>query len=334
MSLDLTLGLQRAAYPDFGQVHYLVDSDYRTAAQGWSRTDRTGPLDLYEAKKAGRGGTQYVFRTSDYTSDTVAAQAAVDAMVDFRGDVLFWSPGAYSLATVLTVNVPDARWLGRPIPYPTQAGTQITAAVAAAINLTSAADRMEVGFLKFIPLTTSHVFAIDDGADYLYFHDFFYNANGIAADLGTQMVLAAGSMDNSAFNRFVFHTDAAQGPLIELDGTVEALAIQNFLHFHQAGTLAVSLLDVVTGIGSTGIVVGPGHGQIGGSGIVTNLFDHGNMTANATNITIKEFTGSVGYSAAATLSPAAGAAAEADLVSSWIATIGGGAGRAAYTNTA
>ena len=72
MSNESFLGLYRPSDLDYGQVFYAVDSDYRTAAQGWSRPDRTGPLDLYEVRKAGRGGVQYVRRTGDSTSDAVA----------------------------------------------------------------------------------------------------------------------------------------------------------------------------------------------------------------------------------------------------------------------
>ena len=318
---------------DIGQTHYMVDSDYRTAAQGWSRADRTGPLDLYEARKVGAGGTDIVFRTSDYSSDAVAIQAANDAMIDFRGDVLVFTPGNYAPATAITIDVPDARWLGRPVARATQASATLTAGVAAAFAVGAAADRFEVGYLRLVPLTASHMFGIASGANNQYFHNFFYDANGIAANAGTQLVLAAGSMDDSAFTDFVFHTDAAQGPLIELDGTVLGLAIQNFLHFHMAGTLVCSLLDV-DGVGSTGMVVGPGHGQIGGGGLVTNLIQCVDMTDAATNGTLVNFTGSVGYSTAAVVVEAAtGVAAEFDICNSWIATIAGGAGRSAYTGT-
>lgn len=324
-------GLIRPAYPDFGQVFYMVDSDYRTAAQGWSRPDRTGPLDLYEARKSSAGSGQYVFRTGDYSSDAVAIQAAVDAQVDYRGDALFFTPGAYSVATVLDLDVPDSRWLGRQNRYPTQASATITAAVAAALAV--AADRMEFGFLRLVPLTASHIMAVADGSDNLHMHNFFYDSTGIAADTATQLILAAGTMDNSCLEDFVFYTDAAAGPLVELDGTVQALLIRRFVHFHQAGTLACSLLDV-DGAGTTGVRIHDGQGQIGGGGAVTSLFEHADMTSNATNISVSRFYGSVGYAAAATLTPAASAAAEADYADSWLATIGGGAGGALYIGTA
>ena len=43
---------------DLGQVHYMVDGNYRTLAEGWSRADGTGPLDLWAARNPG-----YVFYT-------------------------------------------------------------------------------------------------------------------------------------------------------------------------------------------------------------------------------------------------------------------------------
>ncbi len=325
------VALIRNPYPDFGQIFYMVDSDYRTAAQGWSRADRTGPLDLHEARKSSAGSGQYVYRTSDYSSDSVAIQAAVNNQVDYRGDTLFFTPGDYSVATALTLDVPDSRWLGRQNRYPTTASATITAAVAAALAVS--ADRMEFAFLRFVPLTTSHIVAVSDGADFQHWHDFFYDSDGIAADTGTQLMLAAGTMDDSCFEDFVFHTDAAAGPLIELDGTVQALVIRRFLHFHQAGTLACSLLDV-DGAGTTGVRIHDGQGQIGGGGAVTSLFEHADMTSNATNISVSRFYGSVGYAAAATLTPAASAAAEADYADSYLATIGGGAGGALYIGTA
>ena len=321
-------GLLNRGYPDIGQTFYLVDSNYRTAAQGWSKSDGTGPLELYDERNPG-----YVFRTGDYTRDGVCIQAAIDAMVDFRGDTLYYTPGAYSIATTaLAVNVPDARWVGSPVSCPMSARATITAAVAAAIGMTGASDRMEFAFLKFIPMTAQSMFAIADGAEGLHFHNFYYDVTGIATNVATQMVLAAGTMDNSAFTDFVFRTDAAQGPMIELDGLVRSLLIARFQHFHQVGTLAVSLLQV-DDAGTTGVTIGPGHGQIGGTGGVTYLFQHTDMTSNATNITVKGFTGSVGYCAAATLCDAAGAAAEADYTLNYIATVGGGNGATLYTGT-
>jgi hypothetical protein len=328
------VGLIRAPYPDFGQVHYMVDTDFRTAAQGWSRADRTGPLDLAEARKASVGGGQYVFRTGDYASDSAAMQAANDALVDFRGDTLFFTPGNYTPATALVIDVPDARWLGRPVSRATRAGTTLTAGVAAAFGVTAAADRFELGYLRLVPLTASHMFEMASGANNQDFHDFFWDVAGIASSAATQLVLAVGAMDGSSFRDFVFHTNSATGPLIETDGTVIGLNIENFYHLHYGGTTVISLLDI-DGVGGTGFTVGPGHGQIGGTdGLVTNLIAAVDLTHAGTNGTLRNFTGSVGYSTnAVVIEAATGVAAEFDIVNSWIATIAGGAGRAAYIGT-
>ena len=81
--------------------------------------------------------------------------------------------------------------------------------------------------------------------------------------------------------------------------------------------------------------MGPGFGQVGGAdGIVTTLYDLVNKTAAATNITVRDFEGSVGYATNTTLVTSAGAVNDIDIVNSWIATVEGGAGRAAYVGAA
>jgi len=324
-------GMIARGYPDIGQTYYLIDSNYRTAAQGWSRSDKTGPLDLFSERSRG-SSPGYVIRTGDYASDSLAIQAAIDAMVDYRGDTLYFTPGAYSLATVITQNVHDSRWVGSPVSHPVESRATVTAAVAAAVNVT-AINRFEMAFMVWLPLTASHIFAVDTGAPYIHFHHFKYSTIGVAANTATQFMLAAGTMNNSVFEQFYLLTDAGQGPMIELDGTVTGLIIKDFEHMHTVGTLDIALLDV-DGAGSTCIKIGPGHGQIGGAaGVVTSLFDHVDMTNNSTNISVVKFTGSVGYCTNATLCPAAGNAVEADYVDSWIATVGGGAGGALYIGT-
>jgi len=147
-------------------------------------------------------------------------------------------------------------------------------------------------------------------------------------------MLAAGTMNNSVFERFYLLTDAGQGPMFELDGTVTGLTIRDFQHLHTVGTLAISLLDV-DGVGATCIQVGPGKGQIGGAaGVVTTLIDIADMTNASTNISLFDFEGSVGYATNATIVTSAGAVNEIDICNSWIATVEGGAGRAAYVGAA
>src|SRR6185436_1473673 len=98
---------------NYGETFYVVDSDYRTGVQGWTQSDRTGPLDLYVERNPGR-----VFYTSggpvttNVATDAATVQAAVDACVDFRGDTVFFLPGALSLGAVVTIDVPDLRMTG------------------------------------------------------------------------------------------------------------------------------------------------------------------------------------------------------------------------------
>ena len=317
-------------YPDTGEIFYLVDTNYRTGAQSWSTADHTGPLDLDGERNPGRvfytAGTG---KSGNYATDTLAIQAAIDAMVDFRGDALFWTPGAYAPLAAVTVDVNDARWLGRPVRHAGAASATITAGVAAQFTMTTAADRMEIAHLRFVPLTASHIFLIDTGVSQQHWHHFCYDATGIAADGATQMFLVAGTWDNTMLEDFMFITDAAQGPLIELDGTVTGLTIRNFLHQHNAGTITLSLLDV-DGAGATGIRIGPGVGQIGADGVVTDLVDLADLT-NTNGVTIQEFTGSTGYATAGSLVTVAGTTAEANLVNCYIATVLGGNGSTLYT---
>jgi len=81
-------------------------------------------------------------------------------------------------------------------------------------------------------------------------------------------------------------------------------------------------------------VIGPGHVQIGGGGVVTNLGAQIDMTAAGTNATLRNITTSVaGATTALGWEAGTGVAAEGDIVNSWVATIAGGAGRAALVGT-
>lgn len=318
MSLYNSLSLVRPAYPDFGQVYYMVDSDYRTAAQGWSQTDRTGPLDLYEARKAGPGGAQYVFRTGDYTSDAVAIQAAIDGMVDFRGDALIFTPGAYSIATALTVDVPDARWLGPPVSHPSGARASITAAVAAAIAPSAAADRMEIGYLSLIPLTAATMFNFGAvvGA---HVHDTFYNTDGITADTATIGFVFATASEFVNFERNYVWCDAAQGPWIQAAGILKGLTVKDFQIFQEAGSWATAIN--LAGVGAVSFDVGPGTISGTAAGVVTTLVTLANKTVDDSN-------GFVHGVRCSTHGPAAGAmitpttdVATADITDCWLAVV-------------
>ena len=328
------VALLKQTYQDYGQTQYMVDSDYRTAAQGWSRADRTGPLDLYEARKAGHGGTQYVFRTGDYSTDTLAIQAGIDEQVDFRGDTLFFTPGAYAPLTALTLNVPDSRWLG-----PQRArgmSARITVAVDGLVP-TAAADNFELAYLRIVPTTAGSVFLRSTaGADNWWLHNFTYDARGIGASTGTIFLEDTGACLNTFLEDFLYLSNTANGPLYQIAAASITGAIRNFLHIHTANTIVTSLFETITGgAGATGFTIGPGHTQLGGGGLVTQYGAMIDMTDNNTNATIVGCTSSVGANVAGTgWEAGTGVAAEGDIVNSWIATIGGGTGRAALVGTA
>src|ERR1044071_587949 len=109
------MNLKRLAdnFPDFGETFYVVDTNFRTQAQGWTKADKTGPLDLWEQRNEGHvfygAGTTV---GSAYATDNAAIQAAIDAGVDYRGDKVLLLPGSYSIATALTVDCTGIRILG------------------------------------------------------------------------------------------------------------------------------------------------------------------------------------------------------------------------------
>lgn len=307
--------------PEVGLIHWVVDADYRTPAQGWSKGDRTGPLDLYAERNENQ-----VFYTSGGpfaganvgSSDSAAIQLAIDAAVDFRGDTILLTPGSYSIATALSVDCPDLRILGPYASSPERARTTVTAAVAAAIGLTAAADRVEIGWLRLVPFTASHMIAVADGANFQHWHDFYYDSDGITANAATQLCLIDGAMNSSVIERFVMHTDGAQGPLVETDGVIENLTIQNFRHYHNAGTLAISVLDV-DGDGAGGFYIGHGRGIVTGGGAVTAMVTLADQTANTVCGMVEDFIGAVGYCASNALVTVAGTAAEFNIVTSGLA---------------
>lgn len=297
-SLDgYTKGIMRGPYPDIGQTYYVVDGDFRTQAQGWTRPDRTGPLDLLEARRPGPGGVQYVYRTTDYASDSACIQAANDAMVDFRGDALFFCPGSLSLGTVLTVDVPGARWLGRPVSHPAQAYTTITDAIGTGLSLSATADDMEIAFLRFVPLTATVNVNVTGAANGGYIHHVFWDSLGVAASTSTSFINFAGAAQNWWIDNPYWLTDGAQGPLISVNGAVNFMEISNFRHYHSTGTLVCSLLDILSA-GASGFRIRNGTGTIAGTtAAVTNLLTvFTTMTNVISNGSINSFWGDVGYS--------------------------------------
>lgn len=328
-------GLIRGPYPDFGQVHYLVDSDFRTQAQGWTRADRTGPLDLMEARRAA-GGVQYVYRTSDYASDAACMQAAIDAMVDFRGDVLFFTPCGLTLSASVNLDVPDARYLSRPVNRP-GSHANIVCNTALAISIPAAGDNIEMGFLRLVPNVNSPCMNIDGNADNGYVHHVFVDAAAGATTALTQrcfqMTTGPGILDWN-FDAFQYLTSGTQGPFGVIAGTTlmaTGLILSNFTHRHVTATLAIGLLDVQCTL-ATGIYVQGGRGFItGATSQVTTAVKLTDMTSPLTNCIVADFRGSVGYATVSTLYTLAGTTTEAGLSNCNIAIIAGGAGGSNYT---
>ena len=312
------VGLLAHPHPSFGQVFYIVDSDYRTAAQGWSQADRTGPLDLYEARQAGRGGVQYVYRTGDYLTDSAALQAANDGLVDFRGDALIFTPGAYSLATAITVDVPDARWLGPQVSHPSTARASITAAVAAAIAPSAAADRMEIGYLRLIPLTAATMFNFG-AVTGLHVHDTFYNTDGIAASTATIAFVLATASEFATFERNYVWCDAAQGAWIQAAGILKGLTIRDFQIFQEAGTWAAAI--DLAGVGAVSFDIGPGTISGTAAGVVTTLVTIANKTVDDSNGFVHGVRCSTHGPAAGSLVTLATDVATADVTDCWLAVV-------------
>ena len=218
--------LINGSYPDIGQVFYMVDSNYRTAAQGWSNAEGTGPLDLFA--QYGQGAETYVYYAPGtgqpsgvtYATDRAAVQAMIDAQTDFRGDIGFFTPGAYSIATTaLEFNVANARYLGPPVPTAYRSAVTITDAIG---DNNISVDNTEFGFLRFVPLTAQNFFQIASGADFGYMHDYLYDAQGIATSTSTEFVASAAS-EGWVIRRGVHVVDDEQGDAFALTSSVRWL---------------------------------------------------------------------------------------------------------------
>lgn len=212
---NLDSSLQSRLFPDLGQSFYIVDSDFRTVAQGWSKADRTGPLDLFAARQS-QGGAQYVYRTGDYGSDAAAIQAAIDAAVDYRNDKLIFTPGNPSIATALAVDVDGLRILGIPSGHPRRSSVTLTDAVGGGLTLT--ASNVEIGNMTLVPKTAQKSIVVTSG-DFGYVHDVYWNALGVATSTSTMGISAAASTD-WLVERCIFNVDAAQGPAFDLTSSV------------------------------------------------------------------------------------------------------------------
>lgn len=308
MNLKTLAGLSR----DFGETLYMVDSDFRTIAQGWSRADRTGPLDLYLERNVGR-----VFRTGDYATDAAAIQAAIDEMIDFRGDLLFFTPGAYTVVTARTLDVPDARWLGPPVSHPMQARATLTQTLAGngALALGAAADRMEFGYLRFVPITAQTFLTTANATDGLHIHDIFYDADGIAASTATIFLETTATPRNMLLEGFYIFCDAAQGPLVNHLGAVNGFTFRDFQIFQEAGTWA-AVIDF-EGAGVVMWDIGPGSISGTGGAAITSLVTQADKTQATSHGKVWGVRASTVGPAAGSLAVAAGVAAEVDILDCW-----------------
>lgn len=201
---------------DIGKTLYVVDTDYRTSAQGWWRSDGTGPMNLFDQRNPDTvfftpGGTV----TASGGTDAAAIQAAINAAVDFRGDKLLYTPGSYSVGTALSIDVPGLRILGPKRGHIKHSMVTVTATVASAYSLTAAADDVEIGYHRIVPLTAAKFMDVTAAADRGYLHDLWYDATGVAASTSTEFC-NAGACNDWLVERCSFYVDAAQGDAFTL----------------------------------------------------------------------------------------------------------------------
>lgn len=203
--------------PDFGETHYVVDANFRTQAQGWTRADGTGPLDLWAERNPG-----YVYGSGassgsglDYGTDSAAIQGAVDAAIDYRGDKVFLLPGSYSLATAIAVNCPGIRIMGPPVRNLRQSRVLITDAIGSGLTL-SVTD-VELGYFTAVPKTATAFMSVGNASNFGYVHDIYYNALGVAASTSTEFCNAVATNIDWLVERCTFNVDAAQGDAFTLD---------------------------------------------------------------------------------------------------------------------
>ena len=330
--------------PEIGQYYYWVDSNFRTAAQGWSRADGTGPLDLWQAREP--GGDTRVYYTPEtgnqgatYASQTASFTAARDAMIDFRGDTLFVTPGAYTLGAVSTWDVPYATIRGpeTKAPFygcsPRVRNVSITMGVATTgtILLGADADGLEIAHLRFVPTSAAPCFTANAVAQNMHFHDFMWDTVGIATDAGTEfmdVITTADGIEYALFEHFTLLADAAMGPMLNIDVAQHFVSLKNFYinASETVGTWTTALIDYSSD-GVDGITICDGHVfvSLAGTGAISQLITGGAQTGTSV-IQVSKVYGSIGLSAIA-----GGTAGDADLCNNYIATTEGGTGGTLYT---
>lgn len=198
---------------DPSETFYVVDGDYRTIAQGWSKADATGPLDLWQERNPGRVFYAGSGNSTAYATDAAAIQGAIDATVDFRGDKVLLLPGSYSIATALTLDSAGMRLMGQQRDNTRCGLVTVTAAVDAAYTVS--VDDVEIAHHTMIPLTAKNFIDVSSGADRGYLHHLYWNAAGIATSTSTEFLAAAASAD-WLMERCSFYVDDEQGDVLTL----------------------------------------------------------------------------------------------------------------------
>ena len=333
--------VQAGLRPEIGQYYYWVDSNFRTAAQGWTRADGTGPLDLWAARNPG-----HVFFTPEtgnpsttYSSQSTSFTAAMDEMINFRGDTLFVTPGAYTLGTVLTWDVPYATIRGpeTKAPFygcsPRVRNASITMGVATTgtILLGADADGLEVAHLRFVPTSAAPCFTANAVAQNMHFHDYMWDTVGIATDAGTEfmdVITTSDAIEYAQFEHFTLLADAAMGPMLNIDVAQHFVALNNFYiqGAETVGTWATALIDYsLDGVDGISICDGLVHVSLAGAGAISVLITGAAQTGTSV-IQVSKVYGSIGLTAIA-----GGTAGDADLLNNYIATTEGGTGGTLYT---
>jgi len=261
------------AYPDVGVVHYVVDSDFRTQVQGWTRPDWTGPLDLY-IQRAQDTTEQYVHYTPGtgqpagtvHANDGAAIQAAIDACIDFRGDTVLLTPGSYTIATTpLALNVANMRFLGVRARNPR--GAKVTLTDAIGTNVISAAD-IEMGFMRQIPLTATSLWSVSSGADRGYLHNLMYDAQSVAANTATEFINASATVADWEVMESYFLVDALQGDIFTWATAVRWLVAH--CEFHTEVASYATAFTMATN--SVGNIVSRCRFSADADGTYTNIF--------------------------------------------------------------
>lgn len=235
--------------PDFGETFYVVDANFRTQAQGWSTSDRTGPLDLFLERNPG-----YVFGSGGigalgYANDAAAIQGAMDAAIDYRGDKIFLTPGSYSIGTAVAVNVPNVRLVGPPVHNLRQSRVLLTDTIGNA--LTVSVTDVELGYFTAVPLTATAFGSIANGANFGYLHDVYWNALGVAGSTSTKGFVAAATTIDWLVERCTFNVDAAQGPAFDLTTATRWVIQDNDFYVN---ITAIAWASVITMASSLGVV--------------------------------------------------------------------------------